>query len=60
MGLSDGERVLMICSAVLIQSTCVMDRQMDEQTVRETETTKFIKIRLIQKKLKINYVSIFR
>jgi len=32
MGLSDGERISMIPSAVLIQNTRVTDRQTDRQT----------------------------
>jgi len=36
-GLSDGERILMICSAVLIQYTRVTDGRTDGQTDRQTD-----------------------
>ena len=37
MGLSDGERISMIGSAVLIQYTRATDRRPDRQTDRQTE-----------------------
>jgi len=37
MGLSDSERILMICSAVWIQCTRVTDRRTDKRTDRQTD-----------------------
>ena len=55
MGLSDGERISMIRSAVLMQYTRVTDRQTDGRTDRRTELAWHIRaIAYMLSRVKIN------